>query len=116
MGSDSIDPELFRLPITAFSIRLDTPLQLLLYALLEPSITQRPCFVGGIADFIQAAFGDVCFEELAVGGLTFFVGFAQAPLFQMRGDEVICLSQCVAAVARPRVFGGVRHHVCPHGI
>jgi hypothetical protein len=43
MGSDSIDPELFRLPIPAPDTRLDPPLHLLLYALFKSIISEPLC-------------------------------------------------------------------------
>src|ERR1039458_243238 len=56
MGSDSIDLELFRFPIPSFGIRFDPSLQLLLYPLFKPVISQYPCLVGRIPDFINTGF------------------------------------------------------------
>lgn len=62
MGSDSIDPELLRLPIPAPGFRLDSPVQFFLNALLEPGISQHPRFVGCFPDLRDAAFRDAVLE------------------------------------------------------
>jgi hypothetical protein len=57
MGSDSIDPKLFRLSITASGLRLNPPVQLFLYTLFKPVISQHPCLVGFLPDLGEKEYG-----------------------------------------------------------